>query len=489
MSVFTETHEYKWQNNIFTGEWVSASGGGRNEVLEPATEQVLTTTGLASGNDVQLACARAAETQQDWVKHTPRERSAIFLKAARFLEDNAEELALLIARETGGIIPKGQHEVKEAAFILQLASSIAVEADGHTLASTPDRQSYAKRLPLGVVGVISPFNFPLILSTRAVVPALAMGNAVVSKPDTQTPLSGGMLLALALEEAGLPQGVYQVLPGGADAGEALCTAPEVAMVAFTGSTDTGRKVGELCGRNLKKVSLELGGKSPLIILADADLDVAASNIAWGAYFHQGQICMASGRVLVHESIADELAQKLVEKARHLPVGDPVSGQVALGPLINRRQVERVHAIVHDSVKAGAVLQAGGEYKGLFYQPTVLSGVKPGMRAYEEEVFGPVINLTTFKTDDEAVRVANDTEYGLAGAVISADLARAQAIGAQLKVGMLHINDQTINDECTNPFGGCGQSGNGHAVGSISDWDTYTHWQWVTVKQAATPYPF
>lgn len=488
MTVFTETYESKWLNNIFIGEWTPGSAGS-NAVIEPATELLLTTTGMASGADVQQACVRATKAQKDWMKVAPREKSAIFLKAARFLEDHAEALALLIARETGGIIPKGQHEVKEAAFILQLASTIAVEANGHTLASAPDRQSYAKRLPLGVVGVISPFNFPLILSTRSVVPALAMGNAVVSKPDPQTPLSGGMLLALALEAAGLPQGVYQVLPGASDAGEALCNAPEVAMVAFTGSTATGRKVGELCGRNLKKVSLELGGKSPLIILEDADLDVAASNIAWGAFFHQGQICMASGRVLVHERIAAVLTAKLVEKARYLPVGDPVSGQVALGPLINHQQLQRVHAIVHDSVKAGAVLEIGGDHEGLFYQPTVLSGVKKGMRAYEEEVFGPVINLITFSTDEEAIRIANDTEYGLSGAVISADLARAQAIGAQLKVGMLHINDQTVNDECTNPFGGCGQSGNGHAVGSLADWDTYTHWQWVTVKQAATPYPF
>lgn len=488
MTAFFSAHAHKWQDNVFTGVW-SAPSGGRNDVIEPATQQVFTHTGLATGEDVLAACARAAAAQPAWAAVAAREKSTLFLKAARYLEDHADDLARLIARETGGIIPKGQHEVKEAILILQLASAMALEPNGLTLPTSGGRQSYAQRLPLGVVGVISPFNFPLILSIRAIAPALATGNAVVTKPDPQTPLSGGVILALALEAAGLPEGVYQVLPGGADAGEALCTSPDVAMVAFTGSTAVGRRVGETCGRHLKKVSLELGGKSALIVLEDADLDVAASNIAWGAYFHQGQICMASGRVLVHQSIAAELTRKLVEKAKHLPVGDPMSEQVALGPLINSQQRDRVHSIVHDSVAAGAVLEAGGEYEGLFYRPTVLSGVKPGMRAYEEEVFGPVVNLTTFSTDEEAVALANDTEYGLSGGIISANVVRAQALGAQLKVGMLHINDQTVNDECINPFGGCGQSGNGHAVGSPADWDTYTHWQWVTVKAVATPYPF
>lgn len=488
MSAFFEAHAHKWQGNLFTGEWTIASGG-RNDVVEPATQQAFTHTGLATADDVLSACDRAARAQPEWASVAPREKAAMFLRAARFMEDHAAELAVLIARETGGIIPKGQHEVKEAVLILQLASSMALEPNGLTLPSTAGRQSYAQRLPLGVIGVISPFNFPLILSIRAIAPALATGNTVVTKPDPQTPLSGGVLLALALESAGLPGGVFQVLPGGVEAGEALCSSPEVAMVAFTGSTAVGRRVGEMCGRHLKKVSLELGGKSALIILEDANLDVAASNIAWGAFFHQGQICMASGRVLVHQSIAAKLTRKLVEKAKHLPVGDPMSGQVALGPVINSQQRDRVHSIVQESVAAGAILEAGGEYEGLFYQPTVLSGVKPGMRAYEEEVFGPVINLTTFSTDEEAIAIANDTEYGLAGAIISANVSRAQTMGAQLKVGMLHINDQTVNDECVNPFGGCGQSGNGHAVGSPSDWETYTHWQWVTVKAAATPYPF
>ncbi|SBT16402.1 Benzaldehyde dehydrogenase [NAD(+)] [Marinomonas gallaica] len=477
----------KWSGQFFTGDWVTAAS--KQNVMEPATGGVLSEVGIASADDIYAACQCADAAHKEWAKVPPRDKSTLFHKAAAFVQENFDELALYVARETGGIIPKGQHEVKEAILILQLAANMALESNGVILPTVPGKTSSAIRKPIGVIGVISPFNFPLILSIRSIAPALATGNAVVTKPDLQTPVTGGFILALALEAAGFPKGLFQVLPGSVEAGEALCSAPEIGMVAFTGSTAAGRKVGEVCGRNLKKVSLELGGKNSLIILEDADLEVAASNIAWGAYFHQGQICMASGRVLVQESIAEALTAKVVEKARHMPVGDPVSGQVALGPLINQRQLEKVHGIVQDTVAAGARLEAGGTHEGLFYAPTVLSNVKPGMRSFDEEVFGPVANIVTFKHDSEAVAMANDTEYGLSGAVISNDVARAQNIGSQLHVGLLHINDQTVNDECINPFGGCGASGNGSAVCGPADWDLYTHWQWVTVKQSATPYPF
>lgn len=477
-----------WKNSIFTGDWVAASGPA-NPVMEPATQETLTETGLATVDDVKAAATRAVAAQKEWVKQSPRERSAIFLRAASYLEEHFDEFSLFIARETGGILPKAQHEMREAVLLLQLASNMLMQPNGLTLPTTPGRMSFARRVPHGVVGVISPFNFPLILSLRSIAPALATGNAVITKPDPQTPVTGGFLVALAFAHAGLPKGLYQVLPGGADVGEALCTVPEVGMVAFTGSTAAGRKVGETCGRHLKKVALELGGKSSLIILDDADLDLAASNIAWGAYMHQGQICMASGRILVQESIAQALTEKVVEKARHLPVGNPATEQVAIGPLINERQLEKVHGIVQDSIQAGAVLEAGGQYNGLFYSPTVLSGVRPGMRCFDEEIFGPVANIVTFRTDEEAVELANQTEYGLSGAVISNNVARALALGDQLHTGLLHINDQTVNDECVNPFGGCGNSGNGGGVGGPTDWDNYTHWQWVTVKGEAPRYPF
>jgi benzaldehyde dehydrogenase (NAD) len=477
-----------WRSRIFNGSWEHPTGG-TTEVVEPATGEVLTVVGLANARDVAVAAAAAAAAQREWIKRPPRERAEIFRRAAVLLQENIEELGRWVARETGALMLKGQHEISEAVTLLNIAASKPLEPQGLVLPSTSGRLSYARRVPHGVVGVISPFNFPLILSLRAVAPALAHGNGVVLKPDPQTPVSGGYIIARAFELAGLPKGLLQVLPGGADAGEALCTDPNIGMIAFTGSTGVGRRVGELAGRHLKRVSLELGGKSSLIVLDDADLDLAASNVAWGAWLHQGQICMAAGRILVHEKVAPQLIGLLAEKARHLPVGDPAKEEVALGPIINGKQLQRVHGIVTDSVAAGAKLEAGGTYENLFYRPTVLSGVKPGMRAFEEEIFGPVVNVTTFADDDEAVQLANQTAYGLAAGVMSRSVGRAMALGERLNTGMLHINDQTVGDDCVNPFGGRGCSGNGGNVGGPADIDEFTQWQWVTVQETPNRYPF
>ncbi len=473
---------------VFNGDWVPASGQVIG-VIEPATGEPMMRCAMADAADVAMACRSAALAQPAWAAMGPRERAQVFRKAAECAEQAFDELALYVARETGGALFKGAHEVREAIVLLHQAAGMLSEPHGVVLPSAAGRLSYARRQPHGVVGVISPFNFPLVLSMRSVAPALAAGNAVVLKPDPQTPVSGGFLIARLFEEAGLPKGLLHVLPGAAPAGEALCRDPNVRMIAFTGSTAAGRKVAEVAGRNLKKVALELGGKNPLIVLEDADLDLAASNAAWGAWLHQGQICMATGLILAHHTIAAALTRKLVDKARALTVGNAARGEAALGPLINKRQLERVHAIVHDSVQAGARIEVGGEYDRLFYRPTVLSGVRPGMRAFDEEMFGPVATVVSFATDEEAIELANLTEYGLSAAIISPSIGRAMAIGERLDCGMLHINDQTVADECSNPFGGRGASGNGGSVGGPADWDEYTQWQWVTVKDTPPTYPF
>ncbi|SFW28925.1 benzaldehyde dehydrogenase [Pseudomonas sp. NFACC04-2] len=473
---------------VFNGDWVPASGPLQS-IIEPATGERLMRCAMADTADIAKASRDAALAQPAWAALGPRQRAAIFRKAADAAEQSFDELALYVARETGAALFKGQHEVREAIVLLHQAAGLLSQAHGVVLPSEAGRLSYARRQPHGVVGVISPFNFPLVLSMRSVAPALAAGNAVVLKPDPQTPVSGGFLIARLFEVAGLPKGLLQVLPGAADAGEALCRDPNVRMIAFTGSTGAGRKVAEVAGRNLKKVALELGGKNPLIILEDADLDLAARNAAWGAWLHQGQICMATGLILAHESIAAELTRKLVEKAQGMTLGNAAREEAAMGPLINQRQLQRVHDIVSDTLLAGARLEAGGDHDRLFYQATVLSGVKPGMRAFDEEVFGPVATVVSFATDDEAIELANRTEYGLAAAIISPSVGRAMAIGERLQCGMLHINDQTVADECVNPFGGRGASGNGGSVGGPADWDEYTQWQWVTVKDTAPIYPF
>ncbi|MDT9633611.1 aldehyde dehydrogenase family protein [Pseudomonas sp. JV449] len=473
---------------LFNGDWIPASGSVI-PVIEPATGEPLMRCAMANPADIAVACRSAALAQPAWAALGPRERAEVFRKAADLAQQSFAELALYVARETGGALFKGEHEVREAIVLLHQAAGLLSQPHGLVLPSAAGRLSYARRQPHGVVGVISPFNFPLVLSLRSVAPALAAGNAVVLKPDPQTPVSGGFLIARLFEEAGLPKGLLQVLPGAAPAGEALCRDPNVQMIAFTGSTAAGRKVAEVAGRHLKKVALELGGKNPLIILEDADLDLAASNAAWGAWLHQGQICMATGLILAHESIAERLTRKLVDKARALTVGNAARGEAALGPLINQRQLQRVHEIVSDSLQAGARLEAGGEYDQLFYQPTVLSGVRPGMRAFEDEIFGPVATVVSFATDDEAIELANRTEYGLSAAIISPSVGRAMAIGERLDCGLLHINDQTVADECINPFGGRGASGNGGSVGGPADWDEYSQWQWVTVKNTPPAYPF
>jgi benzaldehyde dehydrogenase (NAD) len=340
-----------------------------------------------------------------------------------------------------------------------------------------------------VVGVISPWNFPLVLAMRAVAPALALGNAVVLKPDVHTAVCGGHVVARLFEEAGLPSGVLHVLPGDAEPGEALTTHPAVEMIAFTGSTAVGRKVGEAAGRTLKRASLELGGNNALIVLDDADIDAASSAGAWGAFFHQGQVCMTAGRHIVHKAVADEYVDKLTMRADKLTVGDPWTGDVALGPMINQSQLSRVDSIVHATVTTGATLRTGGTYQDLFYRPTVLAGVTTAMPAFTEEIFGPVAPVIVVDDEDEAVAVATQTEYGLVAAIQTGSVERGLALADRLGTGIVHVNDQTINDNAFVPFGGTGASGNGSRYGAEQNREEFTRWQWLTVRNQPARYPF
>jgi benzaldehyde dehydrogenase (NAD) len=480
--------ENAWKGKIFTGRWQMAKGGTR-EVIEPATGKVLTEVGFADAEDVAEAARAAAAAQTEWANTPAEQRAAVLRRAAQLLEAHADQLRPWIVRETGSIPPKADFELHMVTGILLEAAAIATQPPGMMLPSGPKRMSFARRVPHGVVGVISPFNAPLILSSRAVAPALALGNAVVLKPDPSTPVTGGFMLARLFEAAGLPAGVLHVLPGDAAVGEAMIADPNIAMISFTGSTAAGKRVGELASRHLKRVTLELGGKNATIVLDDADLDVAASSAAWGAYLHQGQICMATGTVLAQRSIARDLTERLVAKAKHLPVGDPSAGPCALGPIINQRQIERIDGIVKDALAKGAVLRAGGTYDRLFYSPTVLENVTPDMRVYSEEVFGPVLSVLTFDTDEEAIAMSNASEYGLSTGVITQSIERAMQFTAQLKTGIVHVNDQTVADEPWVPFGGRGASGNGGRHGGVANWEEFTQWQWVTIQDKATPYPF
>ncbi|KQS61306.1 benzaldehyde dehydrogenase [Rhizobium sp. Leaf371] len=478
----------RWQGRALFGDWQTTAAGVM-DVTDAATGAVIASVGLGGPSDIARAAAEARAAQKAWAKTLPTERARILSRAADLLEENRSELIPWIMRESGAIYPKAGIEIGDGALFIRHAASLATQPMGLLIPSIDERTSYAKRVPHGVVGVISPFNFPLVLSVRSIAAALAFGNAMVHKPDPRTPISGGIIIARIFEEAGLPKGVLQVVPGGADAGEAMCTDPNIAMISFTGSARGGSRVAEIAGKHFKKVQLELGGKNSLIVLDDADLDIAASNSAWGAFLHQGQICMATGLILAHETIVDALTEKLVAKASRLPAGDPSSQQVALGPVISDGQVAAIEAIVADAVAKGARLLAGGTHDGRFYAATVLAGVTPDMRAFEEEIFGPVACIASFKTDAEAIALTNDSDYGLAAGIISSDTARALRIADELDVGMVHVNDQTVNGGPFAPFGGPRKSGNGTRIGGPADIEEFTTWKWISVKHAATAYPY
>jgi benzaldehyde dehydrogenase (NAD) len=477
-----------FDGHLWTGSWQPASGG-TTAVLDKASGTVIGRVGVASAADVAAACAAAAAVADVWAAVAPAERAAIMTRAADALEAASEEIVTWVVRETGAIRPKGEFEVHAAAAELREAARLALYDVRHVVEKTDDVESIALRVPLGVVGVITPWNVPLVLAMRSVAPALAVGNAVVLKPDVQTPIVGGFLIAKLLADAGLPSGVFHVLPGDAEPGAALCSDPNVAMISFTGSTAVGRLVGETAGRTLKRVSLELGGNSPFIVLDDADLELATSAGAFGSFFHQGQICMATSRHLVHEKIADAYAKRLSERANALPVGDPFTTNAALGPLINDQQLHRVTDILQRSIAGGARVAAGGTHDGRFVRPTVLTDVTTSSPAFTDEIFGPIAPITTFATDHEAIELANRTEYGLSAGIFSRDVDRAMRIAARLRTGIVHINDQTVADDARAPFGGFGASGNGGRFGSLNNLEEFTTWRWMTIRAQGHPYPF
>lgn len=483
-TLLTESH----MGQIYSGGWRTAAGG-TTDVVEPATGKVLGTAGIANAEDVASAAQAAAKAQFDWARVPGPERGAIVRRAAQLLEQHAEEFITTGMRECGAIRGKAENEVQGSIGELHEAAGLGTRPYGELLPAPSSALSFARRVPMGVIGIITPWNFPLILAMRAVAPALALGNAVVLKPDAQTPWVGGALIARLFEEAGLPADLLHVVPGGPETGSALVTAPEVSMISFTGSTATGRKVSEAAAAHLKRVHLELGGNNAVIVLDDADVEKASSIGAWGSFLHQGQICLTTGRHLVHESIADAYVERLSQRAEALKVGDPTDPDVALGPLINSRQLERVADIVRRSVEAGAKVRTGGSSHDLFFQPTVLEGVTPDAPAFREEIFGPVAPVTTFGSDAEAVELANRSEYGLTAAIQTPSLGRALEIAQALKSGMVHINDTTVNDAPYVPFGGMGDSGSGARHGGSASLDDYTQWQWVTVHDKPVEYPF
>ncbi|MET9385488.1 aldehyde dehydrogenase family protein [Streptomyces sp. NPDC002928] len=470
-----------WQSRTLTGPEYA--------VTEPATGDTLGTVTLAGAEDVRTAAADARAAQGEWARLPHFVRAGVLRKAGDLFAAHADELREWIVRESGSIAGKADFELHVAAQECYEAAALASRPAGQVLPSEAPRLSYTRRVPVGVVGVISPFNAPLILSIRSVAPALALGNAVVLKPDPRTAVCGGLALAAVFAAAGLPEGLLHVLPGGPEAGQALVADPHVPVISFTGSTGAGRAVGEAAGRYLKRAHLELGGNSALIVLEDADLDAVISTAAWGSFFHQGQICMTTGRHLVHRSLYEEYVERLAAKADSLAVGDPHRAQVHLGPLIDDTQLAKVHGLVEASTAQGAKLAAGGTHEELFYRPTVLAGVDDHTPAYAEEVFGPVAPVRPFATPDEAVALAAQSPYGLSLGIVTRDTARGLDLAERIPTGIVHINDQTVNDEAVAPFGGVAASGTGARFGGEANLEAFTDVRWTTVRGDVAPYPF
>jgi benzaldehyde dehydrogenase (NAD) len=477
-----------WAGAIHSSRWRPGTGGVQ-DVREPATGGVLGQIGVATPGDVAEAARTAAAAQHDWARRTPEDRAAVLRRAGLLFQEHAAEIEDWIVRETGSIPAKAQLETHIAANECFEASALPSFPHGEVVPSNEERWSFARRLPAGVVTVISPFNFPLILAIRAVAPALALGNAVLLKPDLRTAVSGGVSIMRVFEQAGLPAGLLHLLPGGADVGEEAVRAPEVRIIAFTGSTAAGRAVGALAAQHLKRVHLELGGNNALIVLPGADVPLAASAGAFGSFMHQGQICMTTGRHLVHESLEEAYLDALTEKALRLPVGDPASGQVALGPIIDDRQLRRIDDIVQRTIARGARATAGASSEGPFYRPTVLADLDSSMPAWAEEVFGPVAPVRSFRTLDEAAALASENDYGLSLGILG-DVGLAMQLADRVPSGKVHINEQTVSDEANAPFGGVGWSGNGSRIGGLgTNIDAFTDTQWLTMRPTIAPYPF
>ncbi len=477
-----------WSGRIFSSGW-STGAGGRADVVQPATGEVIGAFGVAAASDVAAAVEAATVAQREWATRPFHERAGVMRAAGRVMEERAGELADWLVREAGSGQGKAGFEASLVASEFHTAAATAEAPYGQLLRTGKPRLSMSRRLPVGVVGVISPFNFPAILAMRSVAPALATGNAVVLKPDPRTAVSGGLFLAAVLEEAGLPAGLLHVLPGGQEVGSALVEEPRVRVISFTGSTRAGRAVGETAGRLLKRAHLELGGNSALIVLDDVDVPAAVSAGAWGSFLHQGQICMTTGRHLVHESVYDEYVERLSATADGIPVGDPATG-APLGPVIDAGQRDRIHDLVTRSTGSGARLAAGGTYEDLFYRPTVLAEAGPDHPAFAEEVFGPVAPVAKFSTLEEAVELATRSEYGLSLGILTRDVMKGLALADRIPSGIVHINDQTVDDESVAPFGGVGFSGTGARFGGVeANVEAFTETQWVTMQGSIEPYPF
>jgi acyl-CoA reductase-like NAD-dependent aldehyde dehydrogenase len=488
-AVETQTKECRL---FIGGEWKDSGGGGTFEDRDPFTGDVVATVAAATREDARAAVEAAAAAFPTWSETPPGERQRIFLKAAEVLESRHDEIAAWLTRETGCTFGFAMFQLHFVPGLFRQAAALGYMPVGEIIPSDTGAFAMGVRRPLGVVGGIAPWNAALILSARAFAAPLALGNTVVLKPSELSPYAGGLLWGEIFTEAGLPAGALNIVthPAGeaAPIGDELVEHPAVRCINFTGSTETGRKLAEAAGRNLKRLVLELGGHNPLIVLADADLEYAVNASAFGAFLHQGQICMSARRIIVERPIADEFTRKLAEKTKGLKAGDPKEPDTIIGPLITESAVQNVKERVDDAVAKGAKVLAGGEANGSVYQATLLTNVPADSDFARFETFGPVAAIEVVDSADEAVERANATTYGLASGIITTDADKGLDLAQRIEAGIVHVNDQPVGDEPQMPFGGVKESGWGR-FGGTAALNEFTELRWITVQSGSHPFPF
>lgn len=476
---------------LINGRNVDASDARVFERRNPITGEVATRAPAASIADVDAAVAAAAAAFPAWAAVGPSDRRATLLRAADLLEARTGDFTAAMAQETGATAGWAEFNAKLAANILREAAAMTTHMTGDVIPSNePGTLALAVRQPAGVVLGIAPWNGPIILGVRAIAMPLACGNTVILKASEMCPATQ-RLIGEVLNEAGLAPGVVNVITNApADAPkivDALVSHPAVRRVNFTGSTRVGKIIGETAARHLKPALLELGGKAPFVVLDDADLEEAVKAATFGSFINQGQVCVSTEYIVVDESVAGVFVAKLAKKARSLTAGDPRSGNFALGSIVDRSAAERIDGLVKDAVAKGAKLLAGGHVDGTIMEATVLDHVTPAMRIYHEEIFGPVVCIVRAKGLEDAVRIANDTEYGLSSAIFGRDVTRALTVAKRLDAGMCHINGPSVQDEAQMPFGGVKASGYGHFGGKASVAE-FTDLRWITIGSGQGRYP-
>lgn len=485
MSFFTDlAHQY------IDGEWKAGSGSWDIIDFNPYNGEKLASITVATADEVDQAYRAAERAQKAWGATSPYARRTVFERALRIIEDREEEISEAIVTELGGTRLKAAFEIHLTKEFLRESVNFALMPEGRILPSPGEgKENRLYREPVGVVGVISPFNFPLLLSLKTVAPALALGNTVVLKPHQNTPVMGGSFLARLFEDAGLPAGALNVvITDIAEIGDAFIEHPVPSVISFTGSDRVGRHVGTVCAAQFKRSVLELGGNSALVVLDDADIDYAVDAAVFSRFVHQGQVCMAANRVLVDRSLEAEFTEKFVAKVASLKVGDPADPATHIGPLINSSQADSVTKVVDQALATGAKALLHGSTEGNLVAPTVLADLPADSPILQQEIFGPVALLVTFDGEEEAVRIANDTPYGLSGAVHTADVERGVRFARRINSGMFHVNDGTVHDEPIVPFGGEKSSGVGRLNGD-STVEAFTTQKWISVQHGRTRFPF